>query len=443
MITTYLFRRQLGSPRLKFGSKSSRGLRPELTDDVTAKRCLVDRQFEWLRPTVENELSPLSSSAITWIQIDQSEHRYLLEGNADSSISLYDLEKVNQQKEHINPLVVLCNEVQYRKSIVTRSSREEKGLFKLTHGAQTRSVSRVQWWPLDNGIFTSSSHDGSLNIWDTNELSVVCDHTSPSSGLMYGHETNPSGTGLIALATEKAGIVLFDMRSGSSFHKIVSRNSTGDRNCPIMDVHWSPGNERHLLSCSHEDGLKLYDIRKGKVIVNYIKPPHQNKDSAKDKLAQRKKGKKQWEDRIGTNNCEPVSSLFTSDGGASVICLCSDSRLFQFDTPTGKLRDVAVLPAPTVPSHFAYKLSTSRIFPSSSVFIPNGSSSLFKYNIRTSSVEKLVNAHFKGVLCSEVDDSSMRLFSGSAKGAQLITWKSVQKESLILNENEDLSDWDT
>ena len=35
------------------------------------------------------------------------------------------------------------------------------------------SISRIQWYPHDTGIFTTSGSDQMLKIWDTNALSVV------------------------------------------------------------------------------------------------------------------------------------------------------------------------------------------------------------------------------------------------------------------------------
>ena len=38
--------------------------------------------------------------------------------------------------------------------------------------SESNAVSVVQWYPHDTGIFTTSSADQTLKIWDTNELKV-------------------------------------------------------------------------------------------------------------------------------------------------------------------------------------------------------------------------------------------------------------------------------
>jgi WD40 repeat protein len=47
-------------------------------------------------------------------------------------------------------------------------------ICKIRPCSQTKaSISRLQWYPHDTGIFTSSGSDSHLKIWDTNSLSVV------------------------------------------------------------------------------------------------------------------------------------------------------------------------------------------------------------------------------------------------------------------------------
>ena len=47
-------------------------------------------------------------------------------------------------------------------------------ICKIRPCSQTKaSISRLQWYPHDTGIFTSSGSDSHLKIWDTNSLTVV------------------------------------------------------------------------------------------------------------------------------------------------------------------------------------------------------------------------------------------------------------------------------
>jgi len=58
-------------------------------------------------------------------------------------------------------------------------------------------VAKVKWYPHDTGIFTSSSADNNLRVWDTNELTVV--ETFKFSKLLCTHAVaNSSSHSLIA-----------------------------------------------------------------------------------------------------------------------------------------------------------------------------------------------------------------------------------------------------
>ena len=50
---------------------------------------------------------------------------------------------------------------------------------------ESHAVSMVQWYVHDNGIFTTSSVDKMVRIWDTNELCVV--EKFKFSGPVYTH----------------------------------------------------------------------------------------------------------------------------------------------------------------------------------------------------------------------------------------------------------------
>ena len=47
------------------------------------------------------------------------------------------------------------------------------------------AISTVQWYPHDTGLFTSSSTDHTLRVWDTNQLCVV--EQFSFSHILYTH----------------------------------------------------------------------------------------------------------------------------------------------------------------------------------------------------------------------------------------------------------------
>ena len=40
------------------------------------------------------------------------------------------------------------------------------------HKGHEFAITGVRWWPVDTGMFTSSSFDKHLKVWDTNTLEV-------------------------------------------------------------------------------------------------------------------------------------------------------------------------------------------------------------------------------------------------------------------------------
>lgn len=423
MIPSYLINRKFGKPVFRSSSEKFADVSKGVSNS-----CLVDTHFSWLKPTLQNEFLVANSGPLTSIHLERCEYRYILTSCESGTISLYDLDRCHttdkESEKARKPLVVLCNEVSIRnsRSNLDNFDRSIRKLFRAVPNNHTRCISRVQWWPVDNGIFTTSGFDGVLNIWDTNELSIVSEYSSVNVGLIHGHETNPSGSGVIAIATERSGIVLFDIRSGSSFNKIVNRDKKRERNYAVMDVHWAPSNDWHLLSCSPDEGLKLYDVRKGLPVVNFI-------PSLKSK-----------QEFLDVKMYSPLSSSFSSDG-SYIMCLCANGGLLQFNVTDGTLKRLTEVPGKTVPSALVYQFATSKAFKTDSIFIANGSNTVSRFNTQTGGVCSLGKAHFRGVHCCELNDSTLQLYT-AGKDREIVTWMANRKDKLVKDDASDLSDWD-
>ena len=75
----------------------------------------------------------------------------------------------------------------------------------------SHAISVVQWYPHDTGVFTSSSVDKTLRIWDTNQMMVV--EKFSFSRLVYTHamavaESHSliAGIGGVAMGVEREGV---------------------------------------------------------------------------------------------------------------------------------------------------------------------------------------------------------------------------------------------
>ncbi|KAG0005667.1 DNA excision repair protein ERCC-8 [Entomortierella chlamydospora] len=171
--------------------------------------------------------------AVNTIDIEEAEGRYLLSGGGDGNIHVYDLDK---------------------------SEREERRIIKsmasaYSPGGHKGGVSRARWYPFDNGMFTTSSFDNTVKVWDTNAMEVAC--TFDLLNKVYSHAISSKAThGLIATASEDPRIRLCDMKSGASTHTLSGHRGT------VLSVEWSPRHEFLLASGSTDKTARLWDIRK-------------------------------------------------------------------------------------------------------------------------------------------------------------------------------------
>ncbi|OXB60120.1 hypothetical protein ASZ78_008426, partial [Callipepla squamata] len=113
--------------------------------------------------------------------------RSMLSGGSDGVIVLYDLENFSRKPNYT--CKALCS--------VGRSHPD----------AHKFSVETVQWYPHDTGMFTSSSFDKTLKIWDTNTLQPA--DVFQFEGTVYSHHMSPVATKhcLIAVNTAHNGRV--------------------------------------------------------------------------------------------------------------------------------------------------------------------------------------------------------------------------------------------
>ncbi|KAG0370218.1 DNA excision repair protein ckn1 [Gamsiella multidivaricata] len=215
------------------------------------KNAFLQLELGLVRPTVfqkrllakriiDIELDPSTSierehaGAVNTIDIEEAEGRYLVSGGGDGNVHVYDLDE---------------------------SEREERRIIKSMASAHGSSdghkggVSRVRWYPFDNGLFTTSSFDSTIKAWDTNTMEVAC--TFDLENKVYSHAVSSKAThGLIATASADPRIRLCDLKSGAFTHSLPGHQGT------VLSVEWSPRHEYLLASGSTDTTVRLWDIRK-------------------------------------------------------------------------------------------------------------------------------------------------------------------------------------
>lgn len=100
-------------------------------------------------------ISSLSHSAVNCLDFDYSDFRYLLSCTADGEISIFDTSiqpHPGADKADIRPM------------------HDEKAWRAKPHMV---SISSVNWYPHDNGLFVSGALDGRIKVWDTKALTCA------------------------------------------------------------------------------------------------------------------------------------------------------------------------------------------------------------------------------------------------------------------------------
>ncbi|KAM6468888.1 DNA excision repair protein ERCC-8 isoform 4-T5 [Liasis olivaceus] len=230
-------------------------------DPLRLRRAEATRRVLSLELNKNKDVERIHGSGINTLDIEPVEHRYMLSGGSDGAIVLYDLENFSRKP---------C----YTCKAICSVRRNHPGVHKF-------SVETVQWYPHDTGMFTSSSFDKTLKIWDTNTLQPA--DVFHFDGTVYSHHMSPVATRhcLIAVGTKSPKVQLCDFKSGSCSHILQGHTQE------ILAVSWSPRYEfilatgsdgLHLLTAGTDDRMRLWNSSSGEnTLVNYGKVSNESK----------------------------------------------------------------------------------------------------------------------------------------------------------------------
>jgi DNA excision repair protein ERCC-8 len=135
-------------------------------------------------------------SALSSLAVEDIQSRYILTGGSDCKVCLYDLE--DQRRGETGARTALC---------LSSSSRDE-------HNGHLYAISAIHWYPTDLESFFTSSFDGKMNVWETETFDIAGSFQLGSK--VYDCAIHPQNYhSVIACATERGGIRLCDLNSGS------------------------------------------------------------------------------------------------------------------------------------------------------------------------------------------------------------------------------------
>ncbi|KAI0986629.1 hypothetical protein GJ496_008980 [Pomphorhynchus laevis] len=201
--------------------------------NVFNRGVLINFEARNLHPYPDGQLfSTGFGSYITTMQLDQIENRLLLVGGSNKSIKIFDM--------HFKSSM---NEIKASEIVLQHSTRS------------SNVVNTVRWYPVDNGICTSSGIDSELRLWDVvKHREVVCVHNV--SGII-DHIHNANNPHIVAISIEHTpSIGIVDFRSPCAVVTDQKRSPS-----VVNSILWRINRDMQLLTGDNLGHIYLWDIR--------------------------------------------------------------------------------------------------------------------------------------------------------------------------------------
>ncbi|XP_063776623.1 DNA excision repair protein ERCC-8 [Pseudophryne corroboree] len=358
-----------------------------LDSPVRLTRAESTRRVLSLELNKDRDVERMHENGINTLDIEPVEGRYMLSGGSDGIIVIYDLENLSKT-----------------------ASFTCKALSKVGKGhpdVHKFSVETVQWYPHDTGLFTSSSFDKTLKIWDTNSLQLA--EVFQFNGNVYSHHLSPLATkhSLIAVGTESPKVQLCDLKSGSCSHILQGHRAE------VLSVCWSPRYDYILATASADSKVKLWDVRKATGCLMTLDQHNGEKSKASSESA-------------NTAHNGRVNGLcFTSDG-LHLLTVGTDDRMRLWNSASGENTLVNYGKVSNY-SRKSIKFTVSVGCSPDFVFVPYDST-IVVYTIYSGEKISVLRGHYNDVDCCVFQPHFQELYSGS-KDCNVLAWVPAMREA--------------
>ena len=194
------------------------------------------------------------------LALDSVEERYLLAVDSKARVCLYD---VNAPRALGQPPPAAHEQQQQQHSTAITTFPPPRGNSRSRASDPSssipihdNSISSVQWYSVDTGMFLTGGFDARVIAWDTNSFlpafswklddKVYC----LSASQIAGHHS------LVAAATADSRVRLIDLSTCGFTHTLLGHTEA------VLSVAWSNSHEFVLASGSKDGSVRLWDVRR-------------------------------------------------------------------------------------------------------------------------------------------------------------------------------------
>ncbi|XP_020639400.1 DNA excision repair protein ERCC-8 isoform X1 [Pogona vitticeps] len=351
-----------------------------LDDPLRLRRAESTRRVLSLELNKDRDIERIHGSGINTLDIEPVESRYMLSGGSDGVIVLYDLENLGGKP---------C----YTCKAVCSVGRSHPDVHKF-------SVETVQWYPHDTGMFTSSSFDKTLKIWDTNTLQSV--EVFTFEGTVYSHHMSPIATRhcLIAVGTRNPKVQLCDLKSGSCSHILQGHKQE------VLAVSWSPRYEYILATASADSRVKLWDVRRASACLLTLDQHNGEKSKASSEA-------------VNTAHNGRVNGLCFTNDGLHLLTIGTDDRMRLWNSSSGE-NTLVNYGKVCNESRKGVKFAVSHGCSPEFAFVPY-SSTIALYTVYSGDLITVLRGHYSSVDCCVFQPNFQELYS-SGRDGNILAW---------------------
>ena len=380
------------------------GCLQEQTKFIGAK---IFKRWESLAVDTTCEMDRINLSAFNCIDTECISGRYVISGFNNGLITIHDM-----------------TEVLYRKGNFMKTARLLANSVESSEShAHSKAVTDVHWYPHDTGMFTSSSMDGFLFVWDT-QLMKVADKFKLESKhhkrAKYILSHSISQSCMVAMGGSPPEITIWSIKTGAITHVLKGHEHK------VSSVEWSPVCSELIASSGDNGRVYLWDVRQPKQFVFEFDYLNRN-PFVKERRAY---------------SCSAVPMLKFLACGSRFITCGVDGEIRVWNALNGS-KEQQVFPLVKSGSDFCRRLTlTPYINQTQIVFVPFNAS-IVGFDVNTGEQLTSLQGHYNRVNVCQAHYSEEILISGGRDG-NVLFWKPKQDiigGTKILPLAENIDDW--